>query len=199
MDPRRRTTRLVSPETCSRVSRREGVFREADLSAQSNSSKACPRLSRPHEDSRRTRDPEAAACQGSKATRRHDALEVVMPGSTGRFGREHRLRRSWEFQRVSRMGRRVASRSFVLIVSPPVRLESSGRRLGVTVSRKVGNAVVRNRVKRRIRAWYREYRSQLAGDGELLVIARRSASTLNGEATDAALSTLLSAVERDRK
>ena len=117
---------------------------------------------------------------------------------TGRFGRENRLRRSWEFQRVSRTGRRVAARTFVMIVSLPVRLESRGRRLGVTVSRKVGNAVVRNRVKRRIRAWYREHRNQLAANSELLVIARPPASSLNGEATEAALSAWLRVVEGSR-
>jgi ribonuclease P protein component len=47
-------------------------------------------------------------------------------------------------------------------------------RLGLTVSRKVGNAVVRNQIKRRIREWFRRHRNEFP-KGDLVVIARPSA------------------------
>ena len=85
-----------------------------------------------------------------------------------------------------------------MIVAPPVGEENSGRRLGVTVSRRVGGAVVRNRVKRRIRAWFRRSRGELAARTDLVVIARSPAAELGGQETDTALSVLLRAVEGRR-
>jgi ribonuclease P protein component len=72
----------------------------------------------------------------------------------------------------------VASRAYVLFVAE--RRQGSGPRLGLTVSRKVGNAVVRNRVKRRIREWFRRD-LELRGSWDLVVIARREAAELGGD------------------
>lgn len=64
-------------------------------------------------------------------------------------------------------------------------------RLGVTVSRKVGNAVVRNRVKRRIREWFRREGAQQAPGLDLVVIARPPAARLASGATSIALNALI--------
>lgn len=64
-------------------------------------------------------------------------------------------------------------------------------RLGVTVSRRVGNAVVRNRVKRRIREWFRRARADLQPGAQVVVIARREAAVLHFEEAERLLSTLL--------
>jgi ribonuclease P protein component len=81
-----------------------------------------------------------------------------------------------------------------MIVASSVSQESSGHRLGVTVSRRVGGAVIRNRIKRRIRAWFRQNRGELVASSDLVVIARRPAADLSGLATQAELSKLLRAV-----
>lgn len=65
------------------------------------------------------------------------------------------------------------------------------KRLGLTVSRKVGNAVVRNRVKRRVRAWFREARSTFPGAWDIVVIARRQAAELEFRCSCAQLSRLV--------
>jgi ribonuclease P protein component len=54
------------------------------------------------------------------------------------------------------------------------------RRLGVTVSKRVGNSVIRNRVKRRIREWFRHAREELPDGSEIVVIARQTARNLSG-------------------
>ncbi len=58
-------------------------------------------------------------------------------------------------------------------------------RLGVTVSKAVGNAVTRNRVKRRIRAWFRQFSGEhmdlSAFIGDFVVIARPSTALLRSE------------------
>ena len=105
-----------------------------------------------------------------------------MPGGLGgeRLQREQRLRCSRDFERVSQQGRRVASRYFVLLVSRHGdTLQPATNRLGVTVSRKVGRAVVRNRVKRRIRDWFRRTTGELGRGLDLVVIARPAAADLD--------------------
>ena len=104
-----------------------------------------------------------------------------MPDPTGPFRRGDRLLRSSEFSRVGREGRRAADPAFVLLVAQHVS-DPGGRsqRLGVTVSRKVGNAVVRNRVKRRIREWFRRARPKLRAEIDLVVIGRSAAAGLSG-------------------
>ena len=66
-----------------------------------------------------------------------------------------------------------------------------GPRLGVTVSRKVGNSVVRNRVKRRIRAWFRVARSAFPEAWDIVVIARPQAADLEFARTAKLLSRLV--------
>jgi ribonuclease P protein component len=52
--------------------------------------------------------------------------------------------------------------------------------LGITVSSKVGNAVVRNRIKRQVREIFRRRRAVLRPGTDILVIARKSAAALAG-------------------
>jgi ribonuclease P protein component len=111
---------------------------------------------------------------------------------TGRFQQTDRLRRSVEFQQVIRRGRRAAGAAFVVVVAQRSSASSPqlGSRLGVTVSRKVGGAVVRNRVKRRIREWFRIRREALGAGLDWVVIGRSPAATLGREAAEAELSRL---------
>lgn len=62
------------------------------------------------------------------------------------------LRRA-DFLRATRQGRRFSTDYFLLYVFD--RRDSGPSRLGITVTRKVGNAVRRNRIKRLVREWYR--------------------------------------------
>jgi ribonuclease P protein component len=66
------------------------------------------------------------------------------------LARAHRILRGEDFRRIVRRGRR-ASSSVAVIYCLPSR-EAAGPRFGLIVSSKVGNAVHRNRVRRRIRA-----------------------------------------------
>jgi ribonuclease P protein component len=109
-------------------------------------------------------------------------------GRTGRFTRADRLLHSREFQHVTRQGRRAASDAFVVLVT--LNGTGAGPRLGVTVSRRVGNAVVRNRVKRRIREWFRRERARLPAGSRVVVIARKEAVVLSFQEASQLLSTL---------
>jgi len=80
---------------------------------------------------------------------------------------------------VARLGQRIASEHFViLLMRREPEKPGDSPRLGVTVSARVGNAVVRNRVKRGVREWFRRSRSLLDTQRDLVVIARPGAATL---------------------
>jgi ribonuclease P protein component len=72
---------------------------------------------------------------------------------------------------------RAASANFVVLAAPR-RDPRESPRLGITVTRRVGNAVVRNRVKRRVREAFRHQRSELRHPLDVIVIARKGAVNL---------------------
>jgi ribonuclease P protein component, eubacterial len=84
-----------------------------------------------------------------------------------------RLSRSSDFQRVYRQGSSTASRFLVLhYFKQPVAAVGGEPRLGLSVSKKLGGAVVRNRVKRLLREAFRECVTRLPGDYDYVLIAR---------------------------
>jgi len=89
-------------------------------------------------------------------------------GADRRFPRSCRLTTRRQFLTVYAEGRRVASKSFTFFGLP----NSAGTcRLGITVTRKVGGAVRRNRIKRRLRDVFRRTRARLAPDLDLVINA----------------------------
>jgi ribonuclease P protein component len=87
-----------------------------------------------------------------------------------------RLSRSAEFERVYRQGRSTANRHLVLYAFPNA--SSRRPRLGLSVSRKVGGAVERNRVKRVLREAFARIEPTLREGQDVVVVARPSAAEL---------------------
>ena len=87
-----------------------------------------------------------------------------------------RLSRSVEFDRVYRQGRSTANRHLVLYAFPNP--STGGPRLGLSVSRKVGGAVERNRVKRLLREAFAQAEGDLRGGQDIVVVARPPAGEL---------------------
>lgn len=100
------------------------------------------------------------------------------------FPKEARLTRRSEFLLLGRRGRKFFTPHFIIIRRDNDQL---GKRLGVTVSSKVGNAVVRNRVKRMLREFFRRGQENFRSDQDTVVIARKGAGDLSYVAVTAEL------------
>ena len=100
-----------------------------------------------------------------------------------RLGKVSRLRLRREFLAVQDRGRRLSAAEYAVLA-----LDNDGRnpRLGVTVSSKVANAVMRNRLKRWVREAFREVGGELP-PVDLVVIARRGAPAAGLEGARRAL------------
>lgn len=110
-----------------------------------------------------------------------------MTGAAARretFPKAFRLRRRREFVRVQTKGEKHHVRHFLVFVlgvqrapaeaAQPVRLPPP--RVGVTVTRKVGSAVQRNRIRRWVREAFRRARTRFAGGLEMVWVAKQTAA-----------------------
>ena len=96
-----------------------------------------------------------------------------MPRSSGEGRKRGRLSRSGDFDRVYREGRSHGNRFLVLYAFPrPADDSSDDVRLGVSVSRKVGNAVDRNGVKRALKEAFWELGERLPSNHDFVLVAR---------------------------
>jgi ribonuclease P protein component len=86
--------------------------------------------------------------------------------------KRRRLSRSGEFDRVYRDGSSHATRYLVLYSFPRKDEETRDVRLGVSVSRKVGGSVERNRVKRTLREAFWELADRLPPRHDFVIVAR---------------------------
>jgi ribonuclease P protein component len=105
----------------------------------------------------------------------------VVRGSGGGRSPRRRLSRSAEFERVYRQGRSKANRFLVLYAFPRDEEEApgpdgeAGPRLGLSVSRRVGGAVERSRVKRVLREAFWAEAPRLPAGADYVVVARPDA------------------------
>ena len=84
-----------------------------------------------------------------------------------------RLRCPRAYRRVFQQGKKLLSPLFVLYILPTSKPHS---RLGLAVSKRIGSAVVRNRVKRRLREAFRRHKDLLNPYCDVVVVARSAAA-----------------------
>ena len=79
------------------------------------------------------------------------------------------LRKNFEFKLVYNKGRSLANKHLIMYV---MKNDSDLNRLGISVSKKIGNSVMRNRIKRVIRESYRMQEKEIKKGYDIIIIAR---------------------------
>jgi ribonuclease P protein component len=133
---------------------------ETDLPAQRSPAEAQARIPHADVDARRSRDPEASSGQGSQAPQRVGVQK------------RNRLSRSRDFDAVYRHGRSASTRFLVLYWFPRDDDAEGEPRLGLAVPKAAGKAVVRNKIKRRLREVWRERLERVPRGRDYVLIAR---------------------------
>jgi ribonuclease P protein component len=151
-----------------------GPFDEADLPAEEAQASSDPRVSSAQPYPIRSRDPEAAASEGPQAPH---SLALASEGRPD--ARRRRLSRSGDFDRVYREGDSCANR-FLVVYSFARRDDEpeDGARLGLSVGRKIGKAVTRNKVRRAVRDSFWELSERIQPGRDYVIVARPGAEGL---------------------
>src|SRR4030042_6399446 len=87
-----------------------------------------------------------------------------------RFTKKERITYPQDFKRVMKTGRKLVSRNFILFMKEN---EKEFHRLGVVVSKEVGPATCRNRIKRVCREFFRFHKHRIKGTFDIIILAKR--------------------------
>lgn len=123
-------------------------------------------------------------------------MSLSRPGEPKRmlFPASSRVLRRSEFVRIQATGARVHTPHFVILLVP-----GQDQRLGVTVGKRVGGAVQRNRVKRLVREVFRQNRALFPADCAVVLVARPGAERLDYAAVKSEVERAQSALQRPHK
>lgn len=91
--------------------------------------------------------------------------------------KEYRVKKNKEFQAIFKKGTSFANRQFV--VYSLKRKDQTHFRIGLSVSKKLGNAVTRNQIKRYIRQAFHELEDDLQNEYDFIIVARKPTAEMN--------------------
>lgn len=104
------------------------------------------------------------------------------------FGKHEKIRRKKDYANIYRQGKRSYSEHFTVITN----FNQTGvNRLGIAVSKKVGNSVKRNRIKRLLREFFRLNKARLSASRDFVIIAKRSLPPLSYQDVNRELKAIL--------
>jgi ribonuclease P protein component len=110
------------------------------------------------------------------------------------FTKADRILKRSEFIFLSKYGKKIHNKYFIAVIS---RGKTGRIRLGITVTKKVGNAVVRNRLKRLIREYFRLNRDNISRNWDINLIAKKEASELSANLINSSLHTLFKKIGKE--
>jgi len=109
------------------------------------------------------------------------------------FTKADRILKRGEYLALSKSGKKVQSTEFIAYFLPA---RHSHSRLGVTVTKKVGQAVERNRIKRIVREFFRINRHCLSGRWDINIIAKRQSAGIRSEKAYRSLQKIFELISR---
>lgn len=122
------------------------------------------------------------ACQGAKDkaefgySEKYGIIQVILEKWRRILKKSYRVKKEQDFSAIFKNGESSANRRFVIY---KLKNSQGHFRLGLSVSKKLGNAVVRNKIKRRIRSVIQTEREKLDQDYDMVIIARKGVESLN--------------------
>ncbi len=108
------------------------------------------------------------------------------------FPKTERLLKRADFLKLSKFGKKIQTRFFIALLADG---KTGKNRIGITVSKRVGKAVERNRIKRIIREFYRYEKSRFSGNRDINIIARDYAAKLSNRQLADELNKLFGKIE----
>jgi ribonuclease P protein component len=118
-----------------------------------------------------------------------------MPGSA-RFPKSARLLKHADFQHVYEQGRRQFSANMTLFYLPRTDSAAQAPRVGFTVSRALGGAVTRNRIRRRVREAVRRHLATLTPAVDVVINPKKSAMRADFAALEREVASAFAAIGR---
>jgi ribonuclease P protein component len=152
---------------------------EKNVSTKQPTTQTHARIPDPYEHGRRSRSPQKTPRQRAQTSDGADSAQAGPSLSTKdahhTFSKDARLLKRREFLFLQQRGKRQHSPHFVVISSISRNRHS---RLGITVSRRFGKAVARNRMKRMLRELFRTRRAEVTPAKDILIIPKAGANAL---------------------
>ena len=108
------------------------------------------------------------------------------------FPKKARLLKRGQYLKLSKQGKRVYTDYFIAIV---LKDTAQNNRIGITISKKVGNAVERNRIKRIIREYFRHNKEKISEPADINIIARKGLTALSNRKIIEKIDKLFSKIE----
>lgn len=179
LTPRRPTAsdRALSGSWTGPRRRQELSSDQAHLSAEQDQPQANPRISCSHGDQKRPQGDRASPRPGTQASLgrlRRQVIRNAAPMPSESYSARFRVRRRPEFLSVQRRGHKFHLRHF-LVFACMDEDASTPPRIGITVTKKIGNAVVRNGIKRRVREVFRRNKDRVPAGLSMVWVAKRQA------------------------
>lgn len=109
-------------------------------------------------------------------------------GKNNIFPPQYRLLKHSDFLHVSNQGCKIFTPQFIFIYN---KSELPMSRLGITVSRKIGNAVIRNKIKRFLREFFRKNKSSFLQCYDISIIARKNILLINQKQLNISLTKII--------
>ena len=105
-----------------------------------------------------------------------------------KFPKRERLIHPQEFRSVMKFGKKVPSRNLIFFFKEN---RSQAHRLGLVVSREVGSAVYRNRIKRFVREFFRHQKNRIRGTLDMVILVRKNCTLQSYRETEEELEKLM--------